>query len=358
MYRIKSYHPPGTAPGTLVPRGLPADQTLAIRLIDYTADEFIEHDLASADECSPYLARESITWIQVNGNPDPDTLRALGERFGLRDLALEDVINVGQRPKLDQDDDQLFVILNLPVNGAAEDIEVAQISLFAGHGYVICFCPLAQDPFEPIRRRLRASARQRIRSRGADYLLYALVDLIVDAAFPLLETIGERIEVLEDALLERPSRDTLAQIHRVRRDLLLLRRALWPQRDVVGLLARGDMELIDESTRPYLRDCYDHGIQIIDLLESFREMSASLLEVYLSSISHRTNEIMRLLTIIATIFIPLTFIVGIYGMNFEHADSPWAMPELGWYYGYPMIWAVMLSVVGGMLWYFRRRDWL
>jgi magnesium transporter len=358
MYRIKTYHPPGTAPGTLVPSVLPAEQALAIRLIDYTADQFVEHTLISADDCKVYLSRDSITWIQVNGHPDPDTLRALGAQFELRDLALEDVINTGQRSKLDLEGDQLFLILNMPTLDGDREPDIVQISLFAGRGYVICFCPLAEDPFEPIRKRLRAASNQRIRSRGADYLLYALIDLIVDAAFPLLESLGERIDELEDGLLQMQGRETLAEIHRMRRTLLHLRRALWPQREVVGLLMRGEVEMIEEGTRPYLHDCYDHSIQVIDLLESFREMSASLLEVYLSSISNRTNEIMRVLTIIATIFIPLTFIVGIYGMNFAHPDSPWAMPELYWYYGYPLVWAVMLSVVGCMLWFFRRRGWL
>ncbi len=361
MYRIKRYHPPGTAPGTLLPAAADSAAQPVIRLIDYTEQEFIERTLASAEDCEPFLARDSITWIQINGIPDPVTLRALGDRFGLHELALEDVLNVGQRPKLDVQDDQLFVVLNMPHRIADDDgerLEISQFSLFAGKGYVVCFCPLHEDPFEPVRKRLRTANNRRIRSRGADYLLYALVDLIIDAAFPELEVLGERIEALEDQLLERQARETLAEIHRLRRDLLMMRRALWPQRDVAGLLVRGDLELIDEDTRPYLRDCYDHSIQVIDLLESFREMAASLLEVYLSSISNRTNEIMRLLTIIATIFIPLTFIVGIYGMNFEHTESPWAMPELYWYYGYPIIWAVMLGLVGLMLWYFRRRDWL
>jgi magnesium transporter len=357
MYRIKTYHPPGTAPGTLTAGEPGTGAGLSIRLIDYTKDDFTEQALASAEACSPFLTRDSRTWIQVDGRPDPATLRELGAQFGLHELALEDVLNLGQRPKLDIDDEQLFMILSLP-SYDGEEFELTQISIFAGENYIICFCPLAEDPFEPIRKRLRGPNNQRIRVRGADYLLYALVDLVVDAAFPLLEGLSESIEVLEDELLEKPDADTLAQIHNLRRDLLMLRRALWPQREVIGTLLRGGGDFVDESTQPYLRDCYDHSIQIMDLLESFREMSSSLLDVYLSSISQRTNEIMRLLTIIATIFIPLTFVVGVYGMNFEHPASPWAMPELGWYYGYPLIWAVMLSVVGGMLWYFRRRSWL
>jgi magnesium transporter len=354
---FKTYHPPGTAPGTLMHARPVEPGALSLYVMDYTDAELIEQRLDTAEACTPFLSRDSKTWIQVNGIPDPDTLRTLGRQFDLRDLALEDVLNSGQRPKLDLYDGQLFLILSLPryVDG---DLEVVQISIFVGENYLILFNPLETDPFEPIRSRLRPPNNHRLRNRQVDYLLYALMDLVIDAGFPVLEVLGERIEQLEDQLLERPGRGALGEIHSIRRELLLMRRRLWPQREVVSALLRGDVALIEDHTIPYLRDCYDHSIQIMELQESFREMSTSLLEVYLSSISHRTNEVMRVLTIIATIFIPLTFIVGIYGMNFEHPDSPWAMPELGWYYGYPLIWAVMLGVVAGMLWFFRRRHWL
>ncbi|MFU8817861.1 MAG: magnesium/cobalt transporter CorA [Pseudomonadales bacterium] len=357
MTRFKTYHPPGTAPGTLVPRTPAAAGGWSLSLTDFTDQELVEEQLESAEACTPYLSRESKTWIQVNGNPDEETLRTLGRQFDLQDLALEDVLNAGQRPKLDLYDDQLFLVLSLP-RYRDGNLEVVQISIFAGENYLISFNPTETDPFEPIRKRIRPPNNHRLRTRSIDYLLYALIDLVIDAGFPVLELLGERIEQLEDDLLDKPGIETLAEIHRVRRELLLLRRRLWPQREVVSTLLRGDLPLIEEQTHPYLRDCYDHSIQIMDLLESFREMSTSLLDVYLSSISNRTNEIMRVLTIIATIFIPLTFIVGIYGMNFEHDTSPWAMPELGWYFGYPLIWLVMLSVVVGMLWFFRRRKWL
>ncbi len=352
--RMKTYHPPGTSPGTLVERPPEADGTLTIRLIDYTRDTYTERQLV-AEECKAYLESDSRTWIQVNGRPDPATLRELGAQFGLHELALEDVLNEGQRPKLEIDDDQIFLILSLPIHDG--ELDVAQISIFAGENYVICFCPLAEDPFEPVRKRLRPHGN-RIRARGADYLLYALVDLIIDASFPLLERFSVRLEDLEDELLEKPDAETLAQIHALRRDLVLLRRVLWPHREVIGMLIREGVDLIDERTQPFLRDCYDHTIQIMDLLESFRDVSSSLLDVYLSSISQRTNEVMRLLTMIATIFIPLTFIVGVYGMNFDNPQSPWAMPELSWYYGYPLIWLVMIVIAGGMIWYFRKRGWL
>jgi len=353
-YLGKDYHPPGTAPGTLLERGAGA---LEIRLVDYTEDEYEETVLDSAEACRPYLDRDSRTWIQVNGTPDAETLRKLGSLFDLHELALEDVLNTGQRPKYETWDDQMFLVLAMPLreNGHSR---TAQISIFAGPDYLICFAATQHDPFDTLRRRLRPHANTRFRALGIDYLLYAIVDFVIDAAFPVLEEFGDTIEDLEEELLAQPDASTMARIHHIRRDLLLLRRMLWPQREVVSRLQRPENALIKESTLPFLRDCYDHSVQIIDLLESFREMSSSLLEVYLSSISNRTNEVMRLLTMIATIFIPLTFIVGVYGMNFDTTRSPWGMPELDWYYGYPMVWALMITVTLGLLWFFRRRKWL
>ena len=352
----KGYHPPGTAPGTLVERPAKTPQPVRIGLIDYTADEFIERELADAADCKPYLDRKSITWIHVQGDVPADTLRSLGELFELHPLALEDVLNAGQRPKLDSYDDRDFIVVNLP-EFTDGDVSVRQISLFFGQDHVISICNSATDPFEPVRRRLRAS-RGRFRKRGADYLLYTLLDVVIDAGFPMFETFGESLEDLEAELLGNPDQETLGRIHHLKRELLLLRRSLWPQREVVNALLREEHERIGEETRIYLRDCYDHTVQIMDLLETYRDMATGMLDVYLSTISHRTNEIMRVLTIIATIFIPLTFIVGVYGMNFSHPKSPWAMPELHWYFGYPLIWAVMIAVVAGLLYFFRRRDWL
>ncbi|MDH5571934.1 MAG: magnesium/cobalt transporter CorA, partial [Gammaproteobacteria bacterium] len=213
------------------------------------------------------------------------------------------------------------------------------------------------DPFHPLRKRLRKHTGH-IRDQGADYLLYSILDLIIDQGYPVLENFGEQIELIEEELLSSATQKTLAQIHKLRRELLLLRRILWPQREVLSTIMRNEHSLIKKETVIYLRDCYDHTIQIMDLVENYREMAASMIDVYLSSVSHRLNEIMRVLTMIATIFIPLTFIVGLYGMNFHHNESPWAMPELGWYYGYPLIWGVMISIVVGMLIYFKRNDWL
>lgn len=354
-YLRKSYHEPGTAPGTL--RQLEKHGALSIHLMDYTPEEVEEVRLTSAEDCRPYLERNSRTWIQVNGPVDPDTLRGLAEMFDLHALALEDILNRGQRPKLEQYDDQLFLTLLLPVY-KENTLDLVQISLFIGANYVISFCPLEQDPFEPVRRRMRKPNNRNFASRGADYLLYAIIDLVIDAGFPVLEDFGDQLETLEDKLLERPTRETLATIHTLKRELLIMRRMLWPQREVVAGLIRAEEGLIEQGTHIYLRDCLDHSVQIIELLESFREMATGILEMYLSSVSNRTNETMRVLTIIATIFIPLTFVVGIYGMNFEHPDSPWAMPELGWYYGYPLVWGVMIAIVVGLIWFFKRRHWM
>lgn len=353
-YLGKSYHPPGTAPGTLDDRQRGA---IEIRLVDYDAVDYVELKLERPEDCRPYLDRVSRTWIQVNGRPDADTLRSLGRLFDLHELALEDVLNTGQRPKMDIYGEQLFIVLAMPrhVDGS---VVHEQVSIFAGPDYLICFSTTAADPFEPLRKRMRPPSSSRLRSQGIDYLLYGIVDFVIDAGFPVLEEFGLEIEELEELLLASPGRDALSRIHQVRRELLLLRRMLWPQREVVSRLQRDEIALLSGQTMPFLRDCYDHCVQIIDLLESFREMSASLLEVYLSSISNRTNEVMRVLTIISTIFIPLTFIVGVYGMNFDTTRSPWSMPELGWYYGYPLVWGVMIGIVATLLWFFRRKRWL
>jgi magnesium transporter len=355
-YFSKQYHNPGTAPGTLV---APAErgQPVKLHLIDYAVGHVEEVVLASASDCRTYLEKDSKTWIQVNGQADPETLKGLGDLFDLHDLALEDVLNTGQRPKLEVFDDHLFVIAAMPFFDGKK-LEIVQISLFVGTDYLICLCPLEEDPFEPIRKRMRQPNNRRFASRQMDYLLYALLDLITDAAFPVLEQFGDQLEEMEAELLENPSQHTLALIHGFKRELLVLRRLLWPQRELLTSLMRTDDPLLSADTQIYFRDCHDHSVQIIELLESFREMATSMLDIYLSSISQRTNETMRVLTIIATIFIPLTFLVGVYGMNFEHPHSPWAMPELGWYYGYPMVWGVMIVVTVGLLWFFRRRGWI
>lgn len=356
-YFTKRYHPPGTSPGTLThtrkKRGVP----LTIKLIDYTAEDFTELVLDSPQECQAFLDRTSVTWIHVQGDAEPDTMRQLGKLFGLHQLALEDVINSPQRPKIDTYDEHVFVTMAHPVVDTHDKrIRLEQVSFFLGSGFVVSFHPGKHDPFEPVRQRLRNHSG-RIRQRSTDYLLYALLDVVIDEGFPVLEWLGDEIEEMEVELLDSPTHATLHWLHRQKRELLLLRRMLWPQREVLNTLVRDDTPFINDTTHVYFRDCYDHTIQIMDLLETYRDTVTGLLDVYLSSASYRLNEIMRVLTIIATIFIPLTFLVGVYGMNFINPDSPWAMPELRWYYGYPMLWIVMIGITITMLVYFRRRKW-
>ncbi len=354
-YFGKRYHPPGTSPGTLREHAEPQASTLRLKLFDYNAQSFNETSLESVAEIAAAPAPEGIRWLHLQGQPDPQTLQQLGKQFGLHPLALEDVLNTGQRPKVDSYPDQLFITMNLPRLDEEGELSFTQVSLFLTDRMLLSFHHGEDQPFQAVVERLRKRSG-RIRERGTDYLLYALLDVIVDQGFPLLEQLGETIEELEEELLDSPGKPTLARIHLVRRDLLLLRRNLWPQREVMANLNREGHGFIHDSTQPYLRDCYDHTIQILDLLESYREMAASMLDVYLTSLSHKLNEVMKVLTVIATIFIPLTFIVGVYGMNFA-GDSPWAMPELAWYYSYPILWLFMLSVAGGMIFAFRRRGW-
>jgi magnesium transporter len=355
-YFTKQYHSPGTPPGTLTERAVPELGELKISLIDYSDADLIERPLASAQECQPFLQQATRTWIHIQGQPTPDTLQEFAQYFALHPLALEDILNSGQRPKMETYDGQLFVITSFPL--MRDDTVVSeQISMFIGKDYLISFHAGLDDPFEPVRKRLRNHSGK-IRSRGVDYLLYCLLDVIIDEGFPVLEDFGEQVEELEEELLERPDKGTLRKLHAIKRELLFLRRMLWPQRELVNQLIRDVGDLLTEETAIYLRDCYDHTIQIIDLLETYRDMTSSMLDVYLSSISYRLNDVMRVLTVIATIFIPLTFIVGVYGMNFgvnEH--SPWAMPELHWYYGYPLLWLFMLLLSGGMILFFKRKGW-
>jgi magnesium transporter len=352
----KIYHPPGTSPGTLVSHEGADLDNVSIHLIDYNASEFVEEELASAEECKPYLDKDNVTWVHLQGPISAETIRHIGNMFELHPLSLEDVMNKGQRPKIEEYDDQLFAVMSMPIK-IEDAIVIEQVSVFLGRNYIISFHAGSTDPFDPLRSRLRKK-RGRIRNLKADYLLYAIMDLIIDQGYPILESLGENIENIEEALLSSSvKQSTLGDIHNIRRQLLLLRRNLWPQREAVNNLLRGENVLIEEGTSLYLRDCYDHTIQILDLIENYREMAASLIDIYISSTSYRLNEIMRVLTIIATIFIPLTFIVGLYGMNFSNPDSPWAMPELHWYYGYPMIWGVMIATFLGMVIYFKRKDW-
>lgn len=356
-YFTKPYHPPGTTPGALVPPPREHTVPLTLRLLSYTKEGMQDHILPTVGDCQPLLTHKGCHWLRVHGHPDSATLTEIGKLFGLHPLSLEDVMNAEQRPKLETYDNYLFAVAEharVDEHGAYTE----QISLFLGENWVISFCFDATDPFNLVEQRLRNGGAH-LRVRDSDYLFYALLDVVIDAGFPLLEYFAETLEVLEDRLLEQPQHETLHELHSLRRELLVLRRNLWPHREVINNLIRDDTGRISDNVKFYLRDCYDHTIQVLELLESYREMTAGMLDLYLSSISYRLNDVIRVLTIITTIFMPLTFIAGIYGMNFgNNTDSFWAMPELRWAYGYPFALGLMATVAIIMLIFFRRRRWI
>jgi magnesium transporter len=320
-----------------------------IHAIRYAPDVIEEKDLAGAQECRALLAAGGVLWIDVQGLGDLNLLRELGEIFTLHPLALEDVVSVGQRPKADDYDSHIFVIARMPEIG--DGVHTDQTSIFIGSHFILTFQEHYGDCLGPVRERLR-KGKGLMRRAGPDYLAYAILDAIVDGYFPLLESYGEEIEQLEDEVVERPTRSSLEKIHLAKRNLLTLRRAVWPLRDAVNTLIREESDLITAQTRLYLRDCYDHSVQILDMVETYRELAAGLMDIYISSLSQKLNEVMKVLTIIATIFIPLTFIVGIYGMNFKY------MPELESRWGYPLLMGFMAVLAMGMLWYFLRQGWI
>ena len=352
-----NYAPVGSAPGVL-PELPPSGEKpeYRITLIDYNDTDYLERKDVRFEECLTYIDRKSITWIHIHGTPDAALLERLRNRFNLHPLALEDVLYTGQRPKVEYYEQQLFAIF-IAANLVEEELHADQISMFVDGKCLISFYSGANDPLEPLRTRLRTH-HGRVRGAGVDYLMYTIMDIAVDGSFPVLEHLGEQIEDLEAKVLDSPGKELLQRMQRLKRELLVLRRFLWPQREILGNLMRDEHKLVTSATKVYLRDCYDHTIQTMDLLESYRDMITNMLEVYLSSVSLRLNEIMRVLTLISTIFIPLTFLVGVYGMNFSHPSSPWAMPELHWAYGYPALWVFMLSLAVGMVFLFWRKKWL
>ena len=346
---------PGTPPGTLQAPAERRVDKVTITVFNYGPEHLVEKELSSVEEVATFKDAPGVTWINVVGVHDVDALQSFGDRFGLHPLALEDVVNTGQRPKFEDYEGCHFIVMRLIHLG--ETVEGEQISFFLGKGWVLTFQEIPGDVFDPVRDRIR-KGRPRIRKAGADYLVYALIDALVDSFFPILEKLGERIEDLEDELIDNPATGTLEKIHQTKRELLQLRRAAWPQREVIHALERQESDLVKKETRVFLRDCYDHTIQIMDVVETYRDLAGGMMDLYLSSVSNRMNEVMKVLTVMASIFIPLTFLAGIYGMNFNPEASPWNMPELDWRWGYPVFWLVMLGVGGAMVWYFKRKDWL
>ena len=346
------YHQPGTIPGTLL---VDADAPLPkIALIDYNATHAICKEVTTPEECATYLLNaESVSWVDVQGLGSEDILRRLGHEFDLHPLVLEDVVNVTERPKIEDYEDHLVIIARMVVpKERTFGFHSEQVSLVLGKNYLLTVQEEPEyDCLEGVRSRI-LKGKGLIRKHKADYLAYSLLDAIIDGFFPVLEQYGERIEELEDEVIVNPSRQTLLQVYQIRRELLQLRRAIWPQRDMINALIRDCSDLISEDVRIYLRDCYDHAVQVMDMVETFRELATGLMDVYLSAVSNRMNEIMKVLTVVSSIFIPLTFIAGVYGMNFEY------MPELKWHWAYFVCLVVMAAIASGLVFFFWRRGWL
>ena len=342
----------GLPPGTLIHIGEKKTEEIKITIMDYDESQFQEKEAKSFDECFPYKGRPTVTWINIDGIHQVETLEKLGECFGLHPLTLEDILNTDQRPKMEDFGDYMYIVLKMfSYEDKTNEILIEQVSLILGPNFVLSFQEDVGDVFDPIRERIR-NGKGKIRKMGADYLVYALLDAIVDNYFIILENIGEQIEFIEEKLVINPASETLHTIHNLKREMLFLRKSVWPLREVISGMERGESSLIKGTTKIYLRDVYDHNIQIIDTIETLRDMLSGMLDIYLTSISNRLNAVMKVLTIIATIFMPLTFLAGIYGMNFKY------MPELEWKWGYPLILLVMSTIGISMLFYFKRKKWL
>lgn len=342
----------GLAPGTLVHVGEKKAERVVIRVISYNNLEFFESELQNVEECLAFKEKAGQNvWINVDGLDRIEIIEKLGEYFEIHPLTLEDVLNTGQRPKMEDYESYIYTVLKMMLlDSENEKIVIDQVSIILGPNYILSFQEREGDVFDPIRERLR-NPNSRLRKAGVDYLAYGLIDAVIDNYFLILEHFGERVEELEDELIAAPSPDTLQRIQVYKREMIFLRKSVWPLRELINGLQKAESGLIREPTRFYLMDIYDHTIQVIDAVETFRDLLSSMLDVYLSSVSNRMNEIMKVLTIIATIFIPLTFISGVYGMNFEY------MPELSWQWGYPLALTFMAMVGFLMFAYFKKKKW-
>lgn len=350
----KSRHPlPGSAPASISALAPGEAFPTTLRLTEYGRDGVLESVLTKAEELPDAdLDDGKIRWLEFNGLANFELLQAIGEKYNLHPLAMEDVIHTGQRPKLDTYDHQLFIVAVMIYRDDEGRMAGEQVSMFLMKNLLITIQEEPDlDVFDPIRVRIRAG-RGYIRKMGADYLAYALLDSMVDHMFPILECIGEALEELEDEMLERPTKTCVSQLHELRRTLVQLRRAIWPERDLLSALLHDSSGNVTDETKVFIRDAYDHAVRIMDLIESYRDIAAGLLELYLSAVSQRTNEIMRVLTVISAIFIPLTFVAGLYGMNFEN------MPELKTSYGYFACLGLMGVIAAGQVWFFKRKGWL
>jgi len=350
-HRHKLSKKAGLSPGTLHLDGEPRTGPVRITLMDYDAARYVEKECESIEECFPYRDTGTITWINIDGLANTEVIEKIGRHFAIHPLILEDILNTEQRPKMEDLGSYLYLNLKmLMLAGPEKEIRAEHVSMIIGPHHLISFQETVGDVFDPVRDRIRRDGR--IRKNGPDYLAYALIDDIVDNYFIVMEQIQERVENLEEELVVHPLQQSLRKINGLKKEMIYLRKAVWPLRELITGLERTDSPLIQESTHIYLRDVYDHTIQVIDTLETLRDMVSGMLDIYLSGLSYKMNEIMKVLTLIATIFIPLTFVAGVYGMNFHY------MPELTWEYGYITVWGVMIAIVIVMLSYFRKREWI
>jgi magnesium transporter len=341
----------GAGPGALVHIGRRPDTEAVISVIDYDQATLQERQQADPKGCKAYRDGESVSWVKVVGVHQPELVEALGKEFDLHPLVVEDVLNTDQRPKIEDYDGYVYIVLRmLRYDPGQQQIHSEQLSLILGRNYVLSLQELPSDVFEGVRERLRTG--RRVRSMHADYLAYCLIDAVVDHYFVLLENMGDQVEALEDELIMNPVPATLGRIHHFKREMLMLRKSVWPLREVLSRLSRDESPLISADTRLFLRDVYDHTVHVLDTIDTIRELLVGMLDLYLSSVSNRMNEVMKMLTIIATLFMPLTFIAGVYGMNFVF------MPELHWRWAYPAVLVSMMLIAMGLVVFFRRRHWL
>lgn len=344
----------GVAPDALV--AAPGAQKSLLQLFGYSRDGFIERETADIPAVTESLKQWPVTWVNVDGVADIEMLRRIAEVFRLHPLALEDVVHVHQRPKVEPYAEHLFIVVRMYANG--DSLNTEQLSIFLGDNFVLTFQEHRPgDCLDPVRARIR-NGLGRLRGAGPDYLAYAILDTVIDNYFPLVERYGDQLEVLDDAVVDRPHEETIRRIHDIRHDLLVLRRTVAPLRDAVGILRSDDSGLLSDDTKLYLRDCYDHVVHLVENIQSYQDISAWHMEAALSSLNFRSSEIMKMLTLIATIFMPLSFIAGVYGMNFSPEQSPLNMPELNWYFGYPFALGLMATVASGLMLYFRRKNWI
>lgn len=350
------YETPGSIPGTL---HISQDAIFPpIDLIDYNSEQARLYPNLAPEACGAYFYTDSVSWFNIGGLGNEDFWHRIGTVFSLHPLVLEDIVNVPQQPKIEDYQEQLVIITHMVMpNSEIEVFRLEQVSFVLGQHYLLTVQEEPeQDCLEPIRQRIKFQ-KGNIRSKGTDYLAYALWDAIVDGFFPVLEIFSQKIEELEDEVIFNPNNGTLAKIYQAKRELLALRRAIWSQRNALNILIRDKSPLISEETIIYLRDCYDHAVQIIDIIETYRELTSGLTDIYLSAVGNKMNEVMKLLTVISSIFIPLTFVAGIYGMNFNPEASPWNMPELNWYWGYIFFWVIMIIIATAMIYFFWRKGW-